>query len=274
VRRRGKTQRLLFHDFVWKRQSAEQLGADRNKSGRWVRKQLDAVIPQPPVLTPCATTAVVDTTFWGREYGVCVFRSPALKENLWWEEIEQETVHVYADGRRTLEAREWVITGVVIDGRHGLIRAFSGIPVQICHFHQIKMVTRRITRHPKLPAAQELLSIVCTLPRTTEAELGKRLEQWHLRWGPLLAERTPRSCCSEKKWPYTHRRLRTAYRSLKTNLPYLFTYQTHPELNLPNTTNSLDGMFSQLKNRLAVHRGLRRDRRYKLICEILGGRKK
>ena len=123
-------------------------------------------------------------------------------------------------------------------------------------------------------SAQELLSIVCTLPRTTEAELHKRLEQWHLRWNALLEERTPCSCCPEKKWPYTHRRLRTAYRSLKTNLPYLFTYQKYSELKLPNTTNSLDGMFSQLKNRLAVHRGLRRHRRYKLICEILRGRKK
>jgi len=33
-------------------------------------------------------------------------------------------------------------------------------------------------------------------------------------------------------------------------------------------------MFSQIKNRLAVHRGLRRDRRLKLISEILSGRKK
>jgi len=30
-------------------------------------------------------------------------------------------------------------------------------------------------------------------------------------------------------------------------------------------------MFSQIKNRLAVHRGLRQDRRYKIIGEILGG---
>jgi len=33
-------------------------------------------------------------------------------------------------------------------------------------------------------------------------------------------------------------------------------------------------MFSQLKNRLAVHRGLQRDRRFKVISEILKGKKK
>jgi hypothetical protein len=264
----------LFDAYVWGRQSAEQLGADVGKSGRWVREQLDAAVPEQTSLTPQETIAVADTTFWGREYGVCVFRSPVLKENLWWKETEQETAAIYAEGRHTLSARGWVIRGVVIDGRHGLIKAFGGIPVQICHFHQIKMVTRRITRHPKLPAAQELLSITYTLPRTTEGLFHARLEKWHTHWDALLNEKTPCSCCPEKKWQYTHRRLRTAYRSLKTNLPYLFTYQKYPELNLPNTTNSLDGMFSQLKNRLAVHRGLRRNRRYKLICEILRGRKK
>lgn len=274
MRKPLRRQAGLFDAYVWGRQSAEQLGTDTGKSSRWIRTQLDAALPAQKLLAPQETVAVVDTTFWGREYGVCVFRSPTLKENLWWRETEQETAALYAEGRHCLEAEGWTLRGVVIDGRHGLIKAFGGIPVQICHFHQIKMVTRRITRHPKLPSAQELLSIACTLPRTTEAELRKRVEQWRLHWEALLAERTPCSCCPEKKWPYTHRRLRTAYRSLRTNLPYLFTYQKYPELNLPNTTNSLDGMFSQLKNRLAVHRGLRRERRFKLICEILRGRKK
>jgi len=55
-----------------------------------------------------------------------------------------------------------------------------------------------------------------------------------------------------------------------TNLPFLFTYQNYPDLRLPNTTNTLDGMFSQIKNRLNVHRGAKQKFRYKLIAEILG----
>ena len=232
ARRRSRTQRILFRDFVWKRQSAEQLGASVGKSGRWVRTQLDAVVPESPALVPQPTIAVVDVTFWGREYGVCVFRSPTLKENLWWKETEHETADIYVDGRQALLIQGWTITGVVIDGRHGLIKAFVGIPVQICHFHQIKMVTRRITRHPKLPAAQELLSITYTLSRTTEIEFRTRLEKWYTHWEALLNERTPCPCCPKKKWPYTHRKLRAAYRSMTTNLPYLFTFQKYPGLNL------------------------------------------
>jgi len=88
-----------------------------------------------------------------------------------------------------------------------------------------------------------------------------------------ISRRTQPALHTKRGWVYTHRRIRAAYRSLKTNLARLFTYQRHPELNLPNTTNTLDGMFSQIKNRLAVHRGLRRDRRFKIISEILSGKR-
>ncbi len=47
------------------------------------------------------------------------------------------------------------------------------------------------------------------------------------------------------------------------------TYQKHPELKIPNTTNSLDGYFNILKGLLTVHREMKTKRRYRLIQEIL-----
>ncbi|HSW62829.1 MAG TPA: hypothetical protein VLH56_05930 [Dissulfurispiraceae bacterium] len=52
-------------------------------------------------------------------------------------------------------------------------------------------------------------------------------------------------------------------------LPSLFTYQKHPELNIPNTTNSLDGLFAHLKDLLRVHRGLKKDLKNKIIADFL-----
>jgi len=69
------------------------------------------------------------------------------------------------------------------------------------------------------------------------------------------------------KWFYTHKRLRSVYRSLKTNLPYLFTYQKYPELNIPNTTNSLDGTFSNFKSLPRIHRGLKEREGIKLYVK-------
>jgi hypothetical protein len=93
------------------------------------------------------------------------------------------------------------------------------------------------------------------------------LTQWHEKWNGFLKERTTDPITM--KWFYTHKRIRSAYRSLKTNLPYLFTYQKYPELSIPNTTNSLDDSFSYLRTLLNIRRGLKQERRWKLIQEIL-----
>ena len=50
---------------------------------------------------------------------------------------------------------------------------------------------------------------------------------------------------------YTHRQLRSAYFSLKRNLAYLFVFERYPDLDIPNTTNLLDGAFAGLKRHAA-----------------------
>lgn len=214
-------------------------------------------------------------TFWGRSYGVCVLRSPTLKKNLWWKESFQETPWLYAEGLKKLMADGWVITGVVIDGKRGIAQVFErfGIPVQYCQFHQMKTMTKYLTRRPQTDAAQELRALMLTLPSAIEEQFRADLALWHECYQSFLHERSP-ALHKKRGWEYTHRRVRSAYRSLKTNCSRLFTYRRYPDLGIPNTTNTLDGMFSQIKNRLAVHRGLRRDRRYKIVCTVLSGQEK
>lgn len=233
----------------------------------WVRRQLDAVSTAKPSTVPGPTVIVADTTFWGRHYGVCVFRAPSLKKNLWWDEVESECVATYYYGRKILEEQGWTFTAAVVDGRRGLTRVFSDIPVQICIFHQMKRVTKYLTRKPETQAGQELRAIMLELPQSNEHKFTKLLTEWHMRWKDFINEKTRVVGCN--RWHYTHKNVRSAYRSLTTNLPHLFTHQKYLELTIPNTTNCLDGSFSNLKKKLAVHHGLRKDRRYKVISEIL-----
>lgn len=258
---------------MWQRQTAPQLAETYGKSERWIRNQIEEAKLSSTIIPPQPTVLACDMTFWGRSYGVMVFRSPVLKKNLWWKESFQETPWMYAEGLRTLLADGWIITGVVIDGKRGVAQVFEqqNIPVQYCQFHQMKTITKYVTRHPQTAAGQELRALTLTLPSTTEKQFRADLALWHERNKVFLNERSP-ALNKKRGWEYTHRRVRAAYRSLKTNLYRLFTYQRYPHFEIPNTTNTLDGMFSQIKNRLAVHRGLRRDRRYKIIAAILSGK--
>lgn len=224
----------------------------------------------PARVTPQAVVVVADMTFYKRTFGVCVFRSPHFKKNLFWHTVERETAAVYHGCRWQLEQQGFKVQAAVIDGKPGLIPVFWDVPIQMCHFHQIKIVTRYLTSRPKLPASQALRILTLTLPRTTEKNFAKGLDEWHTQWGSFLKEKTLN--LETKRWFYTHKRLRAAYRSLKTNLPLLFTYQRYPELKIPNTTNSLDGTFSHLKDLLRIHRGASRRRKQQLINEILSRR--
>lgn len=239
----------------------------------WVRSQLDAIAVEPMSLSPQTTVLIADTTFWGRRYGVCVFRSAGLKRNIWWHEVDGERVAHYHYGRKIMEEKGWTFSAAVVDGRRGLTNVFKDIPVQLCLFHQIKQVAKYLTRRPKTEAGKELWTLTLTLTKTDEATFTKALNAWHATWGDFIEEKTENTFITGKtKWYYTHKRVRSAYHSLERNLPHLFTYEKYPELNIPKTTNSLDGFFSALKKRLGVHHGLRRDRRFKVISAILKGR--
>lgn len=212
---------------------------------------------------------IADATFFGRGYGILVVRCPNSKRNLYLKEIVTEKTDDYLRARVFLEQKGFILAAVVIDGRRGLFGVFEGIPVQMCHFHQMAIMRRYLTSRPKLEAGKELRAIAFTLTISREKVFTDLLNVWHEKWGEFLKEKT--LSFDGKHWQYTHKRIRSAYRSLKTNLPHLFIYQKYPDLKIPNTTNSLDGFFNRLKSLLNIHRGLSPKRRLKLIKEILFG---
>ena len=267
VHRKQRMQTSLWNQYVWHRQTIPQLAERYHKSTRWIRQQLDHAPLRTFHLYPQPIIGIADVTFWGRGYGVIVFRSWDLKQNLYWTEVATERIADYAEGRHILADLGYSFDAIVLDGRRGIRDLFQDIPVQVCHFHQIAILKRYLTSKPKLDAGRELWDIGKTLSKTEEVVFMEALKQWYTRWRTFLMERTYAE--DGTHWQYTHRRIRAAYRSLTTNLPYLFTYQKYPHLNIPNTTNSLDGSFGHLNDVLGLHRGLKRHRRWRLIQEIL-----
>ncbi len=171
------------------------------------------------------------------------------------------------EGIEVLKQQGFVINAIVCDGRKGLIQSFGNTPVQMCQFHQASIIRRYLTKKPKLRAAQELLFVVDLMKQTDKESFEGALDLWFEKWKDFLNERTINP--ETKKSFYTHKRLRSAYRSLKNNLPWLFTWYEFIELNIPNTTNAIDGHFADLKNKLRNHNGLNLKRKMKFIDEFL-----
>ena len=209
----------------------------------------------------------MDTSYYGHSFGLMVFRDPQYKINIHWTFVEHETLEGYKKGITYLQEQGWEIKGIVCDGKRGLFRAFPGIPVQMCQFHQQQIITRYITKKPKLEAGKELQEIMRWLSETDKESFTELLRRWYERWSSFLSEKTIDR--DERHWHFTHKRLRSAYRSLKSNLPYLFTWYDNYQLGIPNTTNSLEGTFSNIDNKLRVHAGLKSHRKQLFVSHLL-----
>jgi len=207
-----------------------------------------------------SANVIMDTTYFGRNFGVMAFKDSLSGTMLLLEFVKHETLLLYETGIKEISRRGIEIQSIICDGKRGIFALFPDIPMQMCQFHMIKIVNRYLTRKPKMEAAKELRMIVLRLTKSTKNEFTELLEKWHLKWADFLNERT-----LGKKRIYTHKRLRSAYLSLMRHLPFLFTFEDYPDMNIPNTTNALDGHFADLKNKLRNHNGLSKERKIKYI---------
>ena len=234
-----------------------------NCSKRTIQRKLDLheIVLEEKQARP--VIVLMDTTYFGRTFGVMLFKDEITKENLLKYYVKTETNSLYIKGIEELKSRGFSILAIVCDGRRGLITSFGKTPVQMCQFHQVAIIRRYITKKPRLPASIELQEIVRLLVRTDKESLEGALNDWSVHWESFLKESTfnPKTGKSN----YTHKRLRSAYRSLKNNLPWLFTWYDLIELKIPNTTNAIDGHFADLKTKLRNHNGLSMNKKMKFI---------
>ncbi len=228
---------------------------------------MDSIKVENPLKVSKQVIVLMDTTYWGRNFGVMLFKDAISNENLLKIYVKTETNALYINGIKELKEKGYTILAIVCDGRKGLIQSFENIPVQMCQFHQVSIIRRYITKNPKLQAAKELKEIVDLMKYTDRESFEGALTDWNFKWADFLKERTINT--QTGKSFYTHKRLRSAYRSLRNNAKWLFTWYDFIDLKIPNTTNAIDGHFADLKNKLRNHNGLSLKRKKKFIDGFL-----
>ncbi len=208
---------------------------------------------------PRPIVAMMDASCWGREFGVVAIKDHISGKVAWHKFIERkERIDDYVEGVRALEEEGYTIVCIVSDGLKGLRRRLSCYRFQHCQFHQLQTIRHKLTGHPKLPASIELMEISKLLCHTDRESFVGALNEWSARWEGFIKERTKGS---DGKSHYTHKNLRSAYLSLKRNMPYLWTYYDNYDLNMPNTNNGMESLFSWLKWKLKNHNGISLERR-------------
>lgn len=261
------SENTLWDEYTLGKQTYIQLSKKHNLSIKTIQRKLDKIVVKNIDKTPRKVVVLMDTTYWGRGFGVMLFKDAWTKENLMKYYLKTESNSKYIEGIEALKAKGFIIQAIVCDGRKGLITSFDTIPVQMCQFHQSAIIRRYLTKNPKLQAGKELMQVVDLMKQTDKESFIGALQIWFDKWEVFLKERTINPITNKSF--YTHKRLRSAHRSLKSNLNWLFTWYDHFELKIPNTTNAIDGHFADLKNKLRNHNGLSKERKMKFIDGFL-----
>lgn len=263
---RDKSQ--VITDYVEGKQTINQLAAKYGVSSKTISRDLKGMRYVQKISKDKEVTIQMDTTYWGRNFGLMVIKDALRKKILWRKYVTHETIADYVEGVRWLKSKGFRIYGAVIDGMRGLAQALP-FPVQLCQFHQMLMVRRYLTQEPELDASRELLELVNNITNMDKESFVGAFGEWYDRNKDVVNERVHDRRIKRKTPPYMRPRLRSAYLSIKRNMPLLWTFYDHPELGIPNTNNGLEGVFSDIKTKLRVHSGISREHRKKLIDEYL-----
>lgn len=257
----------LYIEFALRKQTYKEIGDRFGMSIRTVQKHLDSYeVQREEEIPPRPIILLIDTTyFW--EIGLMVFKDAEKKIILHFEMVNYETNDAYRRGVYQLLAQGREIKAIVCDWRRWLLWWFQSIPTQMCHFHQMQIIRRYITKNPILEPNQELKEIAKWLTRTEKRCLESELSDRYEKHEDFIKEK---GINAKGKAYFVHRRTRAAYYSLRRNMKYLFVYLDYLwKLDIPNTTNWIEALFSHLKYKVNLHRWLRLDRKIKLITFLL-----
>jgi hypothetical protein len=172
---------------------------------------------------------------------------------------------------------------VVCDGQKGMLKAIQTVwpttVVQRCRFHAWLNVKAKLTLRPETAAGQQLLSLTRALLHVHTRQQARTwkhsLKQWYHKHGSYVAEKTMTSDpgARQRRWRYTHARLRSAYRQLHTIQNDLLRSSYRPNPSLQRTTNHVEGgINSQLRTKLKLHRGMSYEHQMKLVEQYLYSR--
>ena len=238
---------------------AERHGVSQSTSKRRLR-EVEIEWEQPPLSG--SGFVHLDTTYWGHNWGVMLGLDDETGFPLYVALLRHERVQDYVDAVRSIEQRGYHIRGIVVDEIQSLFAEFSAYRVQMCQFHMQQIVMRYLTKRPKLIAAGELKDLVGRVTILRKDEFEDEYRQWKAQWWDMLNRR---STLKSGKTQFTHKRLRSAMRSVDFYLPYLFTYQLPECRGMPNTNNKIEGVFTALKNSTRVHSGIPEENRKRFI---------
>lgn len=250
----------ILIEYVLGKQTYKQIYKKYGPNHKQIQKLIDNISLDLPKITPRTCVIGIDTTWFG-DLGLTLVRDLTNKENLRWRFVSREQQLTYSQLVEGCVERGVTLLGIVADGKDSFFHSFGSVPIQMCQFHMAHILRRYLTKNPNLECNKELWKLWYTRENYNQYTFRIALLKWFLKHSHELVQGYIRE--DTNTWEYSKERTLKAYKSLVRFTRYLFTYQTSRWI--PNTNNSLEGVNSDLKNKIRNHNGLRWDRKARVI---------
>lgn len=221
----------------------------------------------------CTGYLLIDADWFGDR---CLITYRDAKLGLvYWSFADGEYLSVIKSDIKYLEGAGYPLMVAVFDGKKAMFSACSSlsVPVQRCLVHIQTRVQTLLTQNPQTKAGKDLLLLSSHINYLDSSYEAKIFIRWFVRLYKrhyqFFTTKTLNDDPERKtpKWWYTHPYLRQAYQHLYQALPHMFTYLRYPDL--PKDNNSSEGSYSQLDNKMLIHRGMTQTSKENLISWYL-----
>lgn len=237
------------------------------------------VFPPKIVLSQTDWVYGTDGKFLHRDGVFLIHRDVTHGENLYWSFWKSESYLAFDTDLKILSG---LITGsngnlpkgAISDWKGAIVVAvsmhFGPVPHQRCLTHVTRMAKRLLPENSPFAATRLLRQIAQELIFVEfwqdEVDWLWSLKLWEEKYAYMLKEKTI-GVKTRKKWWYTHGNLRRGYRLLTYEQEPFFVHLDHPLINHSN--NSLEGVNSQLKQKLGEHRGMKTNQQVSFLSWYL-----
>ena len=182
--RRDRAQ--VITDYVEGKQTLAQLAVKYGVNEKTIRRNLEGMRYVHKIAKYKDVTVQMDTTYWGRDFGLMVIRDALRGNILWHKYVRHETIAQYVEGVNWLRSNGFKIYGVVIDGMRGLPQALKPLRIQMCQFHQMLIVRRHLTQDPEIEASRELLGLVNGITATDKESFIGAFGEWYDKYRDVV----------------------------------------------------------------------------------------
>lgn len=176
---------------------------------------------------------------------------------------------------------------VVTDGQKGILKALNTlwptVVIQRCLVHVERNMREKLTMHPQSEAGldlQWLMGHIWKINSYKDMVLFVAIfDELYYQHSEFIKQRTYKQDDKiykiKRNWWYTHKDVRGAYRQIDKLIrdDHLFAYITYPKLNIPKTTNGLEGgINSRIDELLHRHRGMQFGHQRRIVDWYLDSR--